>query len=354
MSRNRVLTFVVILGIAGLGLTVLMAAGDPAEKRAPATPQAAGGKTLVCLGAVDTEDKMIGIYPNNFPQPSQVIKVLKKEGEEVKAGEELLELDSDLAALRVTEADAGIESANAQLAQAEAAIRAHASGIKVAEKELLAKEAELDARKKELDDAKAAVANGSKSKVELSVPEANVKAADLTLQAVQLKLDLTRTESPTYLRDLANANIKKYQELRKQAVSARDQIKCTAKSDGTIIRTFVSAGSSFGPMTREPAFWFVKKGPLLVRAEVTQEFANRVSKGQSADIEDETDSKQRWSGTVTKVGEQFLPKRHANGGGLDIFPVNDDRVLECLISIDQSTNQPPPRFGQKVRVTIGK
>ena len=35
--------------------------------------------------------------------------------------------------------------------------------------------------------------------------------------------------------------------------------------------------------SREPAFWFLKKGPLIIRAEVTQEFADRVTKGQSAD-----------------------------------------------------------------------
>ncbi|HEX3147131.1 MAG TPA: hypothetical protein VHR66_03560 [Gemmataceae bacterium] len=355
MSRNRVVAGLAIVGIAALGLTVLMAAGDPADKnRATATPQTAAGKTLVCLGMVDTEDKMIGIYPNNFPQPSQVIKVLKKEGDEVKAGEELLELDSELAALKVTEADDAISAATAELAKAEATIRAFDSGIKVTQKEILAKEAELNARKKELEDARIAVRDGNKSKADLSIFEANVLAADLTLQATQLKLELAKSESPTYLRDLANANIKRLQVLKKQAETARDQIKCTAKADGKIIRTFVSEGSSFGPMTRDPAFWFVKKGPLLVRAEVTQEFANRVSKGQSADIEDETDSKQRWSGIVTKVGEQFLPKRHATGGALDIFPVNDDRVLECLVSIDVPVGQSPPRFGQKVRVTIGK
>jgi len=55
---------------------------------------------------------------------------------------------------------------------------------------------------------------------------------------------------------------------------------------------------------------------------------------------------------VTKVGDQFLPKRHSSGSALDIFPVNDDRVLECLVSIEAPPGLAPPRFGQKVRITI--
>ena len=49
-------------------------------------------------------------------------------------------------------------------------------------------------------------------------------------------------------------------------------------------------------MSREPAFWFVKEGPLVVRAEVTPEFAGRVAEGRTATIEDESDDRQRWKG----------------------------------------------------------
>ena len=53
---------------------------------------------------------------------------------------------------------------------------------------------------------------------------------------------------------------------------------------------------------------------------------------------------------MTKVGDQFLHKRQSSGSALDIFPVNDDHVLECIVALDPAPGQAPPRFGQKVRI----
>lgn len=355
MTRSRIVTALVLVGLVGVGLTLLAAARRPGDGApGPAKPApAAADRQLVCLGTVDTEDKMIGIYPDNFPQPSQVTKVLVREGDEVKEGQELLKLDAEMAQLKVAEAEAGIKEATAKLAQARAAIRAHGEQMKVLEKELDAKAAELDAKKAELDEAEAAVKNGNKNKIDLIAPKANVKAAELTLLAARIKLDAAKAEVPTYLEDQASAGLVRAQELKRQAERARDQMTCKAKADGRIIRSFVSEGSQFGPIARgEPAFWFVKKGPLLVRADVAQEFAGRIVKGKAATIQDESDDKQTWTGRVTKVGDQFLPKRQSSGSAVDIFPVNDDRVLECIVTLDPLSGKAPPRFGQKVRIKI--
>ncbi len=354
MTRNRVVAALALAGLVGLGLTLLAAAGQPGAKvpeQAKPAP-AATDRHLVCLGTVDTEDKLIGIYPDNFPQASQVTEVLVQEGDEVKKGQPLLKLDTEMYALKVSEADAGVKAAEADLAKARAMIRAHGDAIKVYDLELEAKQAELDARKEELEQARKSVKDGSRNPVELLVPAANVKAAESNLVAARMKLETQKAEVPTYLEDLANAGVTRARELKRQAERALAQATCTAKADGKIIRSFVSEGSQFGPMSREPAFWFVKKGPLLVRAEVNQEFAGRVSKGQSATITDESDNKQVWKGRVTKVGDQFLHKRQSNGSALDIFPVNDDRVLECLVSLEPANGQPMPRFGQKVRISL--
>ena len=129
-------------------------------------------------------------------------------------------------------------------------------------------------------------------------------------------------------------------------------VACKAPADGTIIRSFVSEGQIFQPTSRDPAFWFIKDGQLLIRADVTQEFARRVVKGKAAKIEDEADSSLVWHGRVTKIGDQFLPKRHGGNSPFDLMPVSDDRVLECQISIDVGPGQAAPKFGQRVRITL--
>ena len=153
MTRYRIVTALALVGLAGVGLTVLMAAREPRTRPGRRTPATAGGKRLVCLGTVDTEDKMIGIYPDNFPQPSQVTKVLVREGDEVKKDQPLLELDTELLNLKVREADGRILAARADLAKAEATVRGHAVQVKALEKEWQGKQAALEAKQKELEEA---------------------------------------------------------------------------------------------------------------------------------------------------------------------------------------------------------
>ena len=75
--------------------------------------------------------------------------------------------------------------------------------------------------------------------------------------------------------------------------------------------------------------------------------------GAVAKIEDEADRSQSWKGKVFKVVDQFLPKR-STGATVDLLTVSDERVLECLISIDVEKGESAPKYGQKVRVTLGE
>jgi multidrug resistance efflux pump len=354
VTRNRVLTALALVGLLGAGVTVLVAARSPTDKAADPARPAAPLKKLVCLGHVDTEDKMIGIFPDNYPQPSQVLKVLVREGQEVKKGAPLLELDRSMYELKVGEADYAIQAANDDVAKAQALVDTHKVELEYLEKVWKAKEATVEAKRKELEQIRKAVelTTGNKNRLDVEAAQAALTEAELNLDAAKVKWQGMKGLVPTYAVNLAQLGVQRAQNLKAQAERARDQVACTAKADGRIIRIFVSEGSLFGPATREPAFWFVKTGPLLVRAEVTQEFAGRATQGQTATIEDETDDKQRWTGRVTKVGDQFLPKRHSSGSAIDIFPVNDERVLECLVSIDEAPGKPAPRFGQKVRITL--
>ena len=353
MTRNRVVTALALVGLLGLGVTVLVAARSPNDKAADPPRAEPPLKKLVCLGFVDAEEPRISIYPDNYPQPSQVLKVLVREGDRVKKGDPLLELDRSMLELKVNEADIAIRAANEELARANALVATHKVEVDYLEKVWKAKEGAVEAKRKDLEKVKKGFeAVGNTDRLQLEAAQAALIEAELNLDAAKVKWLGMKDLAPTYAISLAQQGVKRAQNLKAQAERARDQVACTAKADGRIIRTFVSEGSSFGPATQQPAFWFVKDGPLLVRAEVSQEFAGRVKEGQTATIEDETDDKQQWKGRITKVGDQFLQKRHTSGSAVDIFPVNDERVLECLVSIEREPGKPGPRYGQKVRIKI--
>ena len=231
-------------------------------------------------------------------------------------------------------------------------IRAHAVQVNSLEKDYQAKEEELKSKKKELEEAERLHKLDALNQLTLDAHKSAVKAAEFNLESARIKWQGLRDESPTYLKDEADKNIKKAENAKAQAEHALSQVSCNAPADGRILRSYASEGLTFGPHTRDPAFWFLKKGPLVVRAEVTQEFASRVVKGQSATIVDEADAKQTWKGKVVKVPDQFLPRRLGNTGLVDLMPVNDERVLECQVSIELAPGEVPPRFGQKVRVTL--
>jgi hypothetical protein len=88
--------------------------------------------------------------------------------------------------------------------------------------------------------------------------------------------------------------------------------------------------------------------PLFVRAEVDQEFADRVRVGQTAVVKDDARGGKTWRGKVERVADWY-GRRRPNPQDPTAF--TDIRAIECLITIDPG--QPPPRIGQRMRVLIG-
>jgi multidrug resistance efflux pump len=353
MTRGRIFTFVALVLVSGVALSLLMAAKAAGDKAANPPDAKPVGKRLVFFGDVTTETNgYTTIYPDNYPMPSRVKAVLVTEGAEVKKGQPLLEFDREMLILKVDEAQRGIEAAQAEVPKAEAAVRIHATEVASSEQTWKGKQKELLQKQRELEEADRLFKLKAINQSQFEAAESAFQAAEFNLNAAKIKLEGLRAESPTHLVTWANAGVKYKEALKTQAEYARDQLACNAPDDGRIIRSFVHAGSNFGASMREPAFWFLKKGPLLVRAEVTQEFAGRIAMGKSASIEDEADSTQKWKGSVTKVGDQFLPKRSGTPGLLDFMPASDDRVLECQITIHLAAGEVGPKFGQKVRVTL--
>jgi hypothetical protein len=65
-------------------------------------------------------------------------------------------------------------------------------------------------------------------------------------------------------------------------------------------------------------------------------------------LEDEPSTGFVWKGTVRRLAAAYLPRR---GVGESLALTPETRLLECVVDLDPA--QPPPRLGQRLRVSIG-
>ncbi len=91
----------------------------------------------------------------------------------------------------------------------------------------------------------------------------------------------------------------------------------------------------------------VPAGGWVVRAEVPQEFADRVRDGLAVQVEDETGGPALARVRLAAVSDWFLPRRQFNP-----LPagVNTGLTLECVVELQ--AGQERLRFGQRVRVRV--
>jgi len=89
--------------------------------------------------------------------------------------------------------------------------------------------------------------------------------------------------------------------------------------------------------------------PLIVRAEVEQEFAGRVAVGQKALVQDDATGGGSWRGQVKSLSGWYSHRRSML---LEPLQFNDVRTLECIVTLDPDQDLTQLRIGQRVRVTL--
>jgi len=304
---------------------------------------------VVCLGRVDGLTPIASLEPGI---PGKVAEVFVSEGQAVKTGDRLLKLDDESLRLKEDEAKAAFEAAEVEVAAAvldqtlypyrraaqESAVAAAGERVTAAEKlyeekkksmmfttvtagELVASEAELNQLKH--------LQSAERSRLD------EVKAGDgalkLKVQAAQLKRTMAEIA-------------------RRQAEKALRDCTLHAPTNGVVLRVQTSKGESVLPNGLQPPIIFRPDSPLVVRAELEQEFLGRVKPGMRAIVRDDSRADSAtWTGTVLRVGNWVARKRTVV---LDPGEVNDVRTVECVIALDSTPEG--LLVGQRMRVRIGK
>jgi len=154
-------------------------------------------------------------------------------------------------------------------------------------------------------------------------------------------------KDPTSETKEAEADLKAKQAQLDAAKSVLDQCEKKARTNGKVLRVQTHVGEYLTANPQAPPpIQFAPEGVLIARAEVLQEWADRVHQGQEVIVATEPRSKQQWRGRVRSVSPWFTHKRNIM---LEPLMFNDVRTLECIIDLD---GNPPLRIGQRVRVTF--
>ncbi|HEY7312650.1 MAG TPA: HlyD family efflux transporter periplasmic adaptor subunit [Gemmataceae bacterium] len=352
--RRWRLTIPISLGVILLLASLVIAAvslhthaGDRSTSPPPAATASpsADENRWMSLGYVDIEGGVTPLYPL---QQGRVKRVIAKENEPVKEGDPLFELEDIVPTLKVREAKADLNAAKERLAQAEARVKVidqqiaaqkeavEAAQIKVKRARILLE------RKKRLQKIDDAVAE------EVQDAELQVEEAKVGVKGEERKLAAYQAGRRPAEGDVKRAgeDIEAKEAQLEEAQNAVKECVVRAPADGTPLRILVGVGQALGANAHQPAVQFAAATPLLVRAEVEQEFVGRVRKGESVLIQDHITGQDCARGKVVRIARWYTNRRTNTP---DMFAAGSDtRTLECIIKIDSILQE--VRIGQRVRV----
>jgi multidrug resistance efflux pump len=333
-----------ILLLASLGIaavSIRSQSGDGSTS-VPPTQTSGGEQSWMATGHVDVEGGVTPLYPVSL---GRVTSIEAKENEMVEAHAPLFHLDDAMAQFQVQEAEFAVRGAKEQLVQAQSLVAQHKAKIE-AQKAAI-KAAEADAKLAEIARDRIKRINNSEINYarDLAAAETLLRKAQAGVEGENAKLNGLEVMKPDSAVRLAQNNVDAKQVLVRKAQKGVQECVVRAPVRGTPLRVLVGIGQTLGSNPRQPAIQFCPDRPLIVRAEVEQEFASRVQNDQPVVIQDHITGKECGQGKVASISRWYTHRRSILQ---DALQFNDVRTLECIIKLDGGSQD--LRIGQRVRV----
>jgi len=293
--RAALVATALLAGACGTDKSAAPAAAAPAP--AEAAPYAA-----VARGRIDVEGGLLNVVA---PREGRIARVFVHEGQRVRRGERLIELDDTAARLAVAAADAGLRESRAQ------------------QQLLLTQLAAATTRAERL---RAAMKAGA--------GEGQV-ADDAEAQAHQLA-----AQRDVVLATIAAAQTKLASEKHELSL-----LMVTAAQDAQVTQVAAQVGGQVSPESG-PLLELLPETPRIVRAELSEVYADAVRPQMTATVSPEDDPGRSWPAHVVRISAIVGPAR------LEEDPQRRavERTVECVLAFDGDT---PLRVGQRVLAKIG-
>jgi len=312
----------------------------------PHTATALPDLDVVCLGRVDALDRTLELAPRI---PGIVAEIYIAEGQHIDARKPLLKLDDTQLKLRVGEAQAAINAADIEIEAAKLEAKLHPIRKAAQETAVAAAADRIAVGRRVVEEKKSARSFGTITPAELLVAESEVKQLEQLESIEKTRLEELKLADPTVKVRGAEAKRSALEIALKQAQTSLADCVLLAPCGGTVLRVQTAIGKSVAPGTMQPPIEFCPDGPLVIWAELEQEFLGRVKPGMKATIRDDARSDSPlWTGKVLRIGRVIARKRLLL---LEPGEINDVRTVECVIAIDGDTSK--LLVGQKMRVRLG-
>ena len=277
-------------------------AGGCGGGKAPAPVATPSPYAAVARGRIDVEGGLLTVVA---PREGRIARVLVHEGQRVRRGERLLELDGTTAQLGIQAATAALGEASAQqqaLVAQLAASRTRAERLRAAAK-AGAGEGQL------ADDAEAQVAQLAAQR---DVAAATRAGAEARLAASRHELSL---------------------------------LTVAAAQDALVTQVSAQVGGQALPASG-PLLTLLPETPRIVRAEISEAYADAVRPDMKAQVSPEDDPSRSWPAHVLRVSAIVGPARMED----DAQRRSVERTVECVLALDGDS---PLRVGQRVLARIG-
>ncbi len=310
----------------------------------PHPPEAPPVK-VICWGNFDVESGVAQLFPKQFGE----VKFVAAENTKVKANDPLFSIDDELFKLKVEEAMADIRAGEQLVDEAKQLselyplqVKQQQASIRAIEEEIKKTESDRDAKLSSLEPTQTLY------KTYAEHYRAGVAQLKEKKKSEEAKLDQIRLQKAELKIRQAEADLSAKKVRKKQAEEMVKQCHILAPSDGYVLRVHVRKGEVLGPAPRAPAVEFLPEAPIIVRAEVLQEWGRFVKVGQPVEIRDDTYNGPKWEGKVKTISRWYAVTRSPI---IEPFRYNDVRTLETIIEVT-SKGGDEKFIGQRVRAEV--
>lgn len=291
---------------------------------------------LVLYGNVDVREVELA-----FRQPGRLARMAVEEGDGVKSGDVVAELDAGPYRDALAAADAEVAAAQAELTKLERGnrpqeIRRAQEAVRQAASVLSKADADY-ARQQNL------AATGAASQKTLEAARTAQADAAAALAVAEQTLSLQREGARTEDIEAARARLAATQARRAQAHTALDDTRLVSPADATVLSRVREPGSMVG--SRDAVYTLSLRDPVYVRAYVTEPDLGRVVPGARVTITTDSSDK-RYEGQVGFVSPraEFTPKT------VETTELRTDLVYRLRIIVGDSDDG--LRQGMPVTVTV--